>query len=316
MHQNKINEKSFIHIALSINKNLFYPALVSMTSIMENCNKNKTLVCFYILFEGNINESNLNKLESIVTNYKENAELYLYNMSNVFYSLKWYTKRTPMFYRILLPCLLKFLDRIIYIDTDVLAFDDLSEMYNLPFNNNYILALLDHKWKGKEMKKLGIKKDKYICSGVILFNLKKIREDNKSKLAVHFLFNRTKSIGYFDQTVINYIFYPYIGILPYKYGIFNYQNEKELNICYNPFNLTEKNKHKIISAYKNPSLVHFVRCHPKLWNKRSKGRFTHKPCIDTKIWYNYANKTNYYKEIYDKYLKNTILNKINIKNKK
>ena len=174
IENNKINGKSFIHIALSINQNRLYPALVSMTSIMENCNKNKIIVCFYILFEGNINESNLIKLESIVTNYKENTELYLYNMSNVFYSLKWYTKRTPMFYRILLPYLLKFLDRVIYIDTDVLAFDDLYKMYNLPFNNNYILALRDHKWKGKEMKKLGINKDKYICSGVILFYLKKI----------------------------------------------------------------------------------------------------------------------------------------------
>ena len=279
---------------------------------MENSDKNKTIVCFYILFEKNVDRTNLYKLESIVTNYKENVELYLYNMNNIFYSLKWRTKRIPMFYRIILPCLLKFLDRIIYIDIDVLAFDDLSEMYNLPFNNNYILALRDHKWKGKDVKKLGIKKDKYICSGVILFNLKKIRENNKSKLAVHFLLTKTKSIGYFDQTVINYIYYPYIGRLPYKYGIFNYQNEIELKRCYKPYNLSKENMLEVISAHKNPSLVHYVRCHPKLWNKKSRGRFTHKPCKDTKIWYNYANKTNYYKEIFDKYM-NINLNKTSVK---
>ena len=59
---------------------------------------------------------------------------------------------------------------------------------------------------------------------------------------------------------------------------------------------------EVISAYKDPSLVHNTRCIPKLWNKNSKGRSAHKPCKDTKIWYYYANKTNYYKEIFDKYM--------------
>ena len=67
-----------------------------------------------------------------------------------------------------------------------------------------------------------------------------------------------------------------------------------------------------IYVYKKPSLVHFVRCHPKLWNKKSRGRFTRKPCKDTKKWYIYASKTNYYKEKFDKYM-NIILNKVNIK---
>ena len=300
-HKNA-NGKSFIHITFGISKNLIYPVLVSMTSIMENCNKNKTIVCFYILFKGDVDESSLYKLESIVTNYKENTELYLYNMGDAFSSLNWKTRRIPMFYRILLPCLLKFLDRVIYIDTDVLAFDDLSEMYNLHFNNNYILGLRDHKGMGNDVKSLGINNDKYICSGVILFNLKKIREDNKSKLAVYFLLNKTESIRYFDQTVINYIYYPYIGQLPYKYGIFNYQNERELIRIYKRFKLSKEKMIEVISAYKNPSLVHNTRCIPKLWNKNSKGRSAHKPCKDTKIWYYYANKTNYYKEIFDKYM--------------
>ena len=56
----------------------------------------------------------------------------------------------------ILPYLVEFLDRIIYIDTDVLVFDDLSEMYNLSFHNNYILASRNHKRLGQEVKKLGI----------------------------------------------------------------------------------------------------------------------------------------------------------------
>ena len=274
-----------------------------MTSVMENCYKNKTIVCFYILFEGNINKSNLDKFESIVENYKENSELYLYNMTNAFYSLKWYRKVTPTFYRILLPCLLNFLDRIIYIDDDVLAFDDLYEMFNLSFNNNYILASRDVYWNGKDVEKLGISRDKYICAGIILFNLKKIRNENRSKLVTQFLLTKPKYIKYYDQTAINYIFYPYIGRLPYKYGIFNYANEESIKRFYKPYNQSQEDRLELISALKNPSLVHYNLCKPKVWNKQSKTMYIGNPCKDTQIWYNYANYTDYYKEIYHKYMK-------------
>ena len=58
--------------------------------------------------------------------------------------------------------ILHYLYRIIYIDTGILVFDDLSEMYNLSFYNNYILASRDHKWLGQKVKKFGINNDKYI----------------------------------------------------------------------------------------------------------------------------------------------------------
>ena len=88
MDHNKVHGKSFIHITLSIDQNPHYQALVSMTSIMENCNKNKRMICFHFLFEGKGDESNFYKLESIIKNYKKNAEMNLYNMNDVFYSLK------------------------------------------------------------------------------------------------------------------------------------------------------------------------------------------------------------------------------------
>ena len=56
-------------------------------------------------------------------------------------------------------------------ETYILVFDNLSEMYNLSFHNNYILASHDHKRLGEEVKKFGINNDKYICSVNILFNL-------------------------------------------------------------------------------------------------------------------------------------------------
>ena len=107
------------------------------------------------------------------------------------------------------------------------------------------------------------------------------------------------------------MFYPYIGKLQYKYGLFNYLNETDLKKTYKPHNLNEENMFELISAYKKPSLIHYIRCYPKLLEKTSLRKITQKPCEDTKIWYNYANKTCYYKEIYDKYIKGKSFNKTN-----
>ena len=49
----------------------------------------------------------------------------------------------------------------------------------------------------------------------------------------------------------------------------------------------------------------------KLWEKTSLRKITQRQYEDIKIWYNYANKTDYYKEIYDKYMKNIRFNKTN-----
>ena len=46
LDHNKVHGKSFIHITLSIDLNPHYQELVSMTSVMENCNKNKKIACF------------------------------------------------------------------------------------------------------------------------------------------------------------------------------------------------------------------------------------------------------------------------------
>lgn len=65
----------------------------------------------------------------------------------------------------------------IYFDADTLVLKDLNEMYQAKFNDNYVLGSLDYLSKGIDY--LGIKSEKFINSGVLLLNLKKIKKDNK-----------------------------------------------------------------------------------------------------------------------------------------
>lgn len=67
----------------------------------------------------------------------------------------------------------------------------------------------------------GVFKDKIlkqntINAGVMLFNIKKLREDNKDFELIHYLFVKR----FTEQILMGYVCLPKIGYLPFKYGIF------------------------------------------------------------------------------------------------
>jgi lipopolysaccharide biosynthesis glycosyltransferase len=59
---------------------------------------------------------------------------------------------------------------------------------------------------------LGIRSEKYINSGVILFNLKKVREDRIINKIIDLINNKKISLHKDDQTLLNYLLYPKIGM--------------------------------------------------------------------------------------------------------
>ena len=122
-------------------------------------------------------------------------------------------------------------DRIIHLDGDTLTFKDLTKMYKLDFNNNYIIGFLDLLSEGVDY--LGINSKTYINSGVILLNLEKIRNDNKT-IDLFNLLKGSIRLRNIEQNIFNYIFYPKIGILPSEMAIWNFYDEsdiKQYNTC-------------------------------------------------------------------------------------
>ena len=99
-----------------------------------------------------------------------------YNMGNLFYNRKNSRYSEAAYYRLVTPVFIN-ADRLIHLDGDTLTFSDLNEMYNLDFNDNYILGIYDILADGVDY--LGLRSEIYINSGTILLNLKKLRDDNK-----------------------------------------------------------------------------------------------------------------------------------------
>ena len=210
-----------ISVAYGLNNKYTYPTLVSMISILENSSK-YTFYIFYLLVEKNLfNKQNKKKfihLEEKYVRCKINIiELTNENLSNA------RIDRYPIsaYFRLLLSKIIADVNRIIYLDGDTLVFKDLTKMINLEMNNNIILGFVDDSYKKAE--KYGIKTYKYITSGVLLIDLKKMRKENIIQKFLEFIDKNKNNLIQEDQTVINIVLHGRIGLLPPKFGIWDFK---------------------------------------------------------------------------------------------
>ena len=286
-----LNQK--IGIAYGLDNKYTYPTLVSMISILENASR-YTFYNFYLLVEKNLfKKENKIKFMNLEKKY-EKCKVTIFELSNE--NLKnARVNRYPMaaYYRLLLAELIPDINRIIYLDGDTIIFTDLTEMINLEMNNNIILGFVDNGYRNAE--EFGIKTYKYVTSGVLLINLKKMRRENISQKFFDFIDNNIDKLTQEDQTVINIVLHGRIGFLPPKFGIWNFVN-KEAVLRHNNYgneNLGIKayDEKEILKAWNIPSIIHYVRAKP--WKVRTK--HTHVQFHED--WWRYAQMTGEYKNI-------------------
>ena len=255
-----------IPISMALNNKYIYPTIVSITSILENANS-YTNYNFYILITSDFLNENKNKLKLLEEKYYNKCsinliDLYNFKFENAFLSR--HIQTIAAYYRLVLPDLLPNIDKIIYLDGDTLIFDDLYEMYEINMDNYYFKGFLDINVR------YNLKIDNYICSGVLLINLEKLRKDKIVNKMYDYMIKNNKNLYFHDQSIINDVCKEKIGILPPKFGIFNFYN---LKILYKNTKKAYKYKkykysNKILKdAYFHPTILH---CVIKPWKKKKK----------------------------------------------
>ena len=287
---NIYSKMNFIHIAMSLNNNYTYPIIVSITSILINSNKN-TFINFHILIGNDVDFENKNKILSLKI-LKDNSNFTFHSVGDNFRGWIHGKKKLTVasFYRSILGELLRDIDKIIYLDGDTLIYGDLSEMYKLNMSNIYFRGIREFIPNGflDEMDKT-----KFICAGVMLMNLKLIRENNVYNIFKNYYYKfYHKKIYYGDQYIINVLFKDKIDFLPPKYGIWFMTDEyikqyKQLR----PIIYTIKELKK---ANEKPIIRH-------LWGTTKEGLFLedkpwifNKSCKIKEEWKYYAKKSGYY----------------------
>ena len=193
------------------------------------------------------------------------------------------------YYKIALPSLLPNIDKVIYSDTDMINLEDLTEMYNFKLKKKvYFADILDYIDHLNQLREFGLSSDKYINAGLLIMNLKAMREDSIEKKLREFISNHT--LIFHDQTAINCVCINNIQILPYKYGIFSFESFKEL------FKLNKKqafmnrcSKTKLKKFFAEPTFYHYAN-RLKPWNKNVTK-------FNKVYWWYYAKMSGFYKEI-------------------
>ena len=294
-NQEKTDEKNLIPIAINIDDNYIYPAIVFLTSLLENKRKS-TKYDIHVLISEKIATESKTKLFSLINKYgKENLNISIDNIKVDFskgYSDTHVSKAA--YSRISIPSLFPNIDKIIYSDCDIINFEDLTELYNLDFGEKiYYRGFLDYQSLTKTLKTYGINTPKYMNSGVLLINSKEIRKDGIEQKIIDFV-NTHSKLPHYDQTAINAICYNNFDKLPIKYCTFNfrdyakvqrYNNEQDKRYRYS--------EQEIYESFHSPVMLHYAG-YEKPWIKN-------KQCFFREYWWYYAKKTDYYEEILKKY---------------
>ncbi len=277
--------EKIIPIAMAADNNYTYPTIVSFTSLMMNA-KNNTHYDVHIMIPGDFSEENKQKLLSLQEKFNNRCKINLIDMQDRYKNA--YDKghiTTPTYYRLSLSSLLPDLNKLIWLDGDTLIFEDLEQMLNIDMDNFYYKGFLDNNVDGLE--EFGIKDDHYICAGVLLVNLEKLRQDDVEPKFEKFISENNDRLQQHDQTVINAVCYKNIGVLPAKYGVFNFSNEKTAKDYANILKATNKYTEKEMEkAFKQPAILHYVS---KPWGEYEVNRKA--------LWWEYAAKTDYFDEI-------------------
>lgn len=176
-----------IPIFFSVDDNYVPYLAVALNSIIDNASAGSNYKAI-ILHQG-ISEENKKKIESLA---REGFEIEFVAMKD---SLDCITDRMSnrlradyftltIYFRLFIPAMFPEYDKGIYLDSDIVVLEDIAKLYNIELGDNLIGASVDYSIQNiPEFAKytnegVGVKVSEYINSGILLMNLKKLREVN------------------------------------------------------------------------------------------------------------------------------------------
>ena len=248
-------------IVVCTDNNYVMPTGVMFYSICKN-NQNEE-IRFHVIVDDSVTEDSRSSLtETITTGFcNKSIKFYLINgeVISKFPRLdetntkKYITKAT--YYRLYLTEILpNNLDKVLYLDVDMIVQGSLTELWNLEIGDKSIgvipdpgEGLLDKYYRLRYPQIYG-----YFNAGVLLINLKKWREIDALTCFMKFIDEHPDWIKLHDQDVLNRIFYNDKFLIPIKY---NFQEGYLFQFPSYDFWRYEK---EIIEARNHPIIIHYT----------------------------------------------------------
>jgi len=278
-----------MNIVLASDDNYVPLLTISIVSFLENNSNEFNEINVFILDDG-ISKQNIDKINNILNKYKCNVVFIktknIEHLNSKIVSLEKdniasFTTYSRLFIGSLIP---DNIDRIIYLDCDILVVNSVKQLWDEDISDYYCAAVLDC-CNTTVQKMLGISEgDNYINAGILYVNLKKWREDNVEEKFIEFIMNNQNRYYQHDQGIINNIFKNNIKIISPKYnlqGYFQFMSYK-VSKKFSGIDNEYYSKEIIDEARKNPVVLHFC------------GSNFFRP---------WKNENNHYTNLYKKYAK-------------
>ena len=192
---------------------------VSITSVLINA-ETKTHYNFYILVPSDFSETTKKKIKQL-QELNSNCSFSFINMKDTFKTANQTHEHVmyPTYYRLLIADLVPLCEKCIYLDSDTLVLKDLSEFYNQNIEAYYLAGVKAAGYQINALQnQIRLQLDDvshYTNAGVLLMNLKKIRQDNLTQKFIELLENNYLDQ---DQDILNVACYKKIKNIHLKYN--------------------------------------------------------------------------------------------------
>ena len=194
-----------IQVVTGVSRNFLEPLIVMGTSLAEKNRNNK--IIFNIFHEDFIDED-IKEVKEKLKKYSE-MELKFFHISEDMVKglplIQYF--RLATYFKVLSPMILKDLDKLLYLDTDMIIDGDIKELWQIGIEN-YVLAAVREEAVGDMDKRLNIPTNyKYFNAGTVLLNLKKIRKEKIFEKVLDYLKEHTNEMLYLEQDALNALLY-------------------------------------------------------------------------------------------------------------
>ncbi len=200
-----------------------------MTSIFENT---KSKVTVHILHNDTLTDENRQKFIRTAEKYSQGLEFH--DVTAYVASLSPQAKKIASYwtigtmYRLFAPEILPELEKIIYLDCDVIVNIDISELWNVDLENKSLAAGLDvvsevvrayqYSVRNLQLRLIHVNPKMYFNAGVLVMNLQKIRSScNFSEMILAWMTRYAHLLMFPDQDALNCIFSGDVKFLDSKF---------------------------------------------------------------------------------------------------
>lgn len=229
------NDNNTINVCLACDDNYAKYAGVVIASVMANAAQGDNLV-FYVL-DGGVSSENkdlINELKSL----KDCPIHFIAVSEDIFEDAKKIKTHSYItvasYYRLKLPTLLPDVDKIIYFDCDVVVNSSLRELFNTDIPDYPVAGVHDIK------ERMVRENPTYVNAGMLLFNLKYMREYNIEQKLEDWTKEHISTIKTGDQEILNETL------------------KGQIKVVDDEWNVQSSNFINRSSYTHNPKVVHFV----------------------------------------------------------